>query len=68
MNIVMPMEGKGSRLSDAGYDLPKPLIEINGKTIAEWSITTLGLKGNFIFCCKEEHVEKFDLDENRKNY
>ena len=34
MNIVMPMAGKGSRLSDAGYDLPKPLIEINGKTIA----------------------------------
>ena len=63
MNIVMPMAGKGSRLSDAGYDLPKPLIEVNGKTIVEWSITTIGLKGNFIFCCKNEHIEKYDLDK-----
>ena len=63
MNIIMPMAGKGLRLLNAGYNLPKPLVEVNGKTIAEWAINTIGLKGNFIFCCKEEHVEKFDLDE-----
>ena len=63
MNIVMPMAGKGLRLLNARYGVPKPLVEIKGKTIAEWSISTLGLKGNFIFCCKNEHVEKFDLDK-----
>ena len=62
MNIVFPMAGLGSRFSSQGYDIPKPLIKVLGKTIVEWSIRTLGLEGNFIFCCKTEHVEKFKID------
>ena len=61
------MAGKGLRLLNAGYDLPKPLVEVKGKTIAEWAISTIGLKGNFIFCCKNEHVQKFDLDKKLSN-
>ena len=58
----MPMAGKGTRLQS--YDsYPKPLVKILGKTIVEWSIDTLGLKGNFIFCCKKEHIEKFEIDK-----
>lgn len=56
------MAGKGKRLQD--YDLyPKPLVKILGKTIVEWSIETLGLKGNYIFCCKKEHIEKYNIDK-----
>lgn len=62
MNIVMPMAGKGIRLQ--GFDpYPKPLVKILGKTIVEWSIETLGLEGNYIFCCKKEHIEKFEIDK-----
>jgi len=58
----MPMAGKGLRLQE--YDpYPKPLVKILGKTIVEWSIETLGLKGNYIFCCKKEHIEKFSIDK-----
>jgi choline kinase len=58
----MPMAGKGSRLQD--FDpYPKPLVKILGKTIVEWSIQTLGIEGNYIFCCKKEHIEKFKIDE-----
>ena len=58
----MPMAGKGSRLSE--YDeKPKPLIKILEKTIVEWSIETLGIKGNYIFCCKKEHIEKYKIDQ-----
>ncbi len=58
----MPMAGKGTRL--LGYDsYPKPLIEVLGKTIVEWSVQTLGLKGNYIFCCKKEHIEKYEIDK-----
>ena len=58
----MPMAGKGIRLQK--FDpYPKPLVEVLGKTIVEWSIDTLGLKGNFIFCCKKEHIEKFEIDK-----
>ena len=67
MNIVMPMAGKGLRLLNAGYNLPKPLIKVNDTMIVEWAIKTLGLDGNYIFCCKKEHLEKYDIDKKLKN-
>ena len=30
LNIVLPMAGRGTRFSDAGYTVPKPLIPIHG--------------------------------------
>ena len=57
------MAGKALRLVDAGYDVPKPLVSVLGKTIVQWSIETLGLKGNYIFCCKQEHIEKYNIDK-----
>ena len=58
----MPMAGKGIRLADAGFEKPKPLVEIKNKTIMEWSINSLNLDGNYIFCTKQEHIEKFQID------
>ena len=43
------MAGRGQRFSKNGFDIPKPLIMINGKTMIENAVETLGLKGNFIF-------------------
>jgi len=31
LNIVMPMAGLGSRFREAGYSVPKPLIEVQGR-------------------------------------
>ncbi len=60
------MAGKGKRLQE--YDsYPKPLVKILGKTIVKWSIETLGLEGNYIFCCKKEHIEKYEIDKILKN-
>tara|TARA_B110000495_G_C22973538_1_gene571590 strand:- start:620 stop:1345 length:726 start_codon:yes stop_codon:yes gene_type:complete len=58
----MPMAGKGIRLQDFDPH-PKPLVKVLGKTIVEWSIETLGIDGNYIFCCKKEHIEKFKIDK-----
>ena len=33
MNILLPACGLGTRFSDAGFDKPKPLIDINGKSM-----------------------------------
>ena len=60
------MAGKGLRLADAGFEKPKPLIEIKNKTIMEWSINSLSLDGTFIFCPKQEHIEKFGIDSKLK--
>jgi choline kinase len=53
INIVIPMAGEGSRFKDVGIDTPKPLIEIDGKTLIEHSISTLGIAGRFIFITKK---------------
>jgi len=37
MNILVLMAGKGERFSTHGYNTPKPLIEVNGKTILQWT-------------------------------
>lgn len=35
INIVIPMAGAGSRFQKAGYKLPKPFIDVNGKMMIE---------------------------------
>ena len=35
LNIVIPMAGRGSRFADAGYQLPKPLIDVCGRLMTE---------------------------------
>lgn len=35
MKVIIPMSGMSSRFSAAGYNLPKYLIEVDGKTIIE---------------------------------
>ena len=47
------MAGEGSRFKDVGIKTPKPLIEVDGKTLIEHSIETLGISGKFIFITKE---------------
>jgi dTDP-glucose pyrophosphorylase len=53
INIVIPMAGEGSRFKDVGINTPKPLIEIDGKTLIEHAISTLGIDGRFIFITKK---------------
>ena len=65
MNIVIPMAGRGSRLTMERYGKPKPLIEVMpGKSMIELVIDYLSLpdEHQFIFICLSEHVRDFDLE------
>ena len=62
MNIVMPMAGRGSRFSNAGYEIPKPLIPIHGKPMVEWAVKSLNLDGKYIFIVQRHHIEQYDAD------
>lgn len=58
MNILIPMAGRGERFSSVGYDLPKPLIEINGRPMIEWTLRSLDIdfhQHNFIFVVRDYH-------------
>ena len=56
MQIVIPMSGFGERFRKAGYDVPKPLIEIDGKPIISHVIDMFPGEENFIFICNEDHL------------
>lgn len=57
MNFVIPMAGRGSRFQEAGYDIPKWKIEVHGKSLFEWSISSLPLEvaSRVIIVMLEEH-------------
>lgn len=71
LNIVIPMAGKGSRFAEKGYAFPKPLIDVNGKTMIELVIKNLLPKKisdfRFIFICQKEHYEKYDMHNVFRN-
>lgn len=65
INIVIPMAGRGSRFANAGYVLPKPLIDVHGRPMIEF--VTHNITPNdeykFIYICLKEHLEKYCIAE-----
>ena len=63
LNIVIPMAGRGSRFADAGYELPKPLIDVGGKPMIELVTENIRPKceHRFIYICQEEHLDRYNL-------
>lgn len=57
MQIVIPMSGFGERFRQAGYAVPKPLIEIDGKPIIAHVIEMFPGETDFLFICNGEHLE-----------
>jgi HAD superfamily hydrolase (TIGR01509 family) len=62
LNILIPMAGSGTRFAQAGYQLPKPLIDVNGTPMIQNVINNLNIDANFIFVVQKEHYEKFNLN------
>jgi len=65
IHIVVPMGGEGKRFVDRGYSFPKPLVEIAGKPMIDVVVHNLmpTEAHQFIFVCRQEHIEKFALSE-----
>ncbi len=68
LNIVIPMAGRGSRFVQAGYKLPKPLIDIYGHPMIEYVTKNIRPDGEhrFIYICQQEHLKKYDLESELK--
>jgi len=60
ITILIPMAGAGSRFSDAGYKLPKPLIKVDEKPMIQIVVENLP-KGHHIFLVQKEHEEKHNI-------
>ena len=65
LNIVLPIAGRGSRFSIAGYKLPKPLIQVHNKPMIE--IVVNNIKPNcdhrFIFVALKEHLDHLGMED-----
>ena len=60
MQIIIPMSGFGERFRRAGYTVPKPLIEIDGKPIIAHVIDMFPNEHDFLFICNNDHLANAD--------
>lgn len=71
INLIMPMAGGGTRFKKEGIDIPKPLIELNGKPFFFWatqSIIKFVKIDELIFVVLKEHVKKYKIDREILKY
>ena len=66
IHLVMPMGGGGTRFGNEGFNVPKPLIELQGKPFFYWAVQSVIKKisvEDIIFVVLKEHVDKFEIDK-----
>lgn len=66
LHLIMPMGGAGSRFSQNGFVMPKPLIEINGKPFLYWatrSIEKYVEHTDIAFVVLKQHIVEFKINE-----
>ena len=56
MQIVIPMSGFGERFRAKGFTKPKPLIEIDGRSIISYVVDMFPGENNLFFICNEDHL------------
>ena len=61
IDVVIPMTGIGQRFKDQGYRSPKPLIEVLGKPIIQWICSMFPENQNFVFLCRDEHLQTTEM-------
>ena len=71
MNIIITMGGIGSRFREAGYTVPKYMIEAKGKTLFEWSMDSLldynSHVDKYVFVVrKEDNAYEFIMHQTKK--
>lgn len=53
--LILPMSGKGTRFAKEGYELPKPLLPIDGKPMVVQVAECLPRHKDDVFICLKEH-------------
>jgi dTDP-glucose pyrophosphorylase len=71
INIVIPMAGASKRFANSGFSVPKPFIEINGKTMIACVLDNLAFEtARFILVAQKNHLNTYSKHFNylRENY
>lgn len=66
MDVVIPIAAEDPAFAEAGYDCPKPLIDVNGTPMIEWATASLdGVvdESAYIFPVLQSHVREYAIDD-----
>ena len=61
MKVIIPMSGMSRRFMDAGYTIPKYLLEIDGKTVIEHIIDLYPKDTEFVCILNRKHHDETDI-------
>lgn len=61
MNILIPIAGLGSRFQIEGVEIPKPIIDIKGKTMIERAVESLNIDGKLIFITRKYSNNDYNI-------
>ena len=62
MNFIFTIAGRGSRLSKAGIQVPKPLVKVKGKELFIWAMSSFHYSKNdniYIISFKSHEIRKY---------
>jgi len=65
---LIPLAGAGQRFVDAGYDIPKPLIKVEGTPMILKAANSLPAADHYIFICRENHILQHGIDKLLKKH
>ena len=66
--LILPMAGAGSRFSREGYEVPKPLLEIENFPMIIQAVKCLPKTSKKIFICQNEHLNQYGIGNVIKDY
>lgn len=61
MKIIVPMAGTGDRFVRSGYNIPKPLINVDGKLIIKYVVELFSGENDFVFICNKKHLKNTNM-------
>jgi dTDP-glucose pyrophosphorylase len=63
INVVIPMNGEGSRFTEQGYTLPKPLVDVFGVPMIQRAVWSFGVGGRYIYIVNAEQSKKYNYSK-----
>ena len=66
MQLIIPMSGEGKRFKDRGYELPKPFIQISGRSIIQHVVEMFPGIEDILFIVNKKHHEDTKLKLNER--
>jgi NDP-sugar pyrophosphorylase family protein len=62
MTNIVALAGDGNRFSVKGFNLPKPLVLVDGLPMVCRAVDSLPKAEAYVFICKQQHIDEYKID------